>query len=96
MKRGYKMEIRSIFKKDWEDVKEIYEQGIQTGNATFQIESPTKESWFNGHLLNCTLVCEDQEKVIGWTALSPISSRPVYAGVAEISVIAAKMLVERE
>lgn len=71
---------------DWEQVREIYVEGIQTGNSTFEYEPPTWEKWHAGHLDVCRLVAKVQNEVCGWAALSPTSSRAVYAGVTEVSI----------
>lgn len=83
----------------WPAVREICREGIATGNATFEIELPEWEEWDAGHREDCRLVAlapfeEDSELVVpleklavlGWAALSPVSARRVYAGVAEVSV----------
>ena len=80
------MEIRQLAATDWEEVKTIYEKGIATGNATFQTSAPAWEAWDRAHLSNCRIVGLADGKVIGWAALTPVSSRCVYAGVAEVSV----------
>lgn len=80
------MEIRFLEASDWPSVKEIYEQGIATGNATFQTEAPCWEDWDKSHIEDCRFVLENAKQVLGWAALSPVSSRCVYAGVAEVSV----------
>lgn len=80
------MEIRKLLPLDWEEVKSIYEKGIATGNATFQTSAPSWEEWDSSHLASCRIVAEKNEQVIGWAALTPVSSRCVYAGVAEVSV----------
>jgi len=80
------MEIRILEANDWPSVKEIYEQGIATGNATFQTEAPSWEDWNKSHLKDCRFVFESNKQIVGWAALSPVSSRCVYAGVAEVSV----------
>ena len=74
---------------DWKNVSEIYRQGIETGNATFQQEIPTYTDWENGHLKNCRIVAIKDNEVAGWAALTPVSGRCVYAGVAEVSVYVA-------
>jgi L-amino acid N-acyltransferase YncA len=74
----------------WEAVRSIYLQGIATGNATFQQAAPAWEEWNESHLETCRTVAKENEVVVGWTALSPISKRPVYAGVAEISTYVAE------
>ena len=77
-------------REDWPVVCAIYEEGIATGDATFQTEAPSWEEWDRGHLSTCRLVARDEAgTVIGWAALSPVSSRPVYAGVCEVSVYVA-------
>jgi L-amino acid N-acyltransferase YncA len=72
-------------------VREIYEQGIAGGQATFETEAPSWEAWDAAHLDGHRLVAVEGDAVLGWAALSPVSSRCVYAGVAEDSVyVAAK------
>ena len=80
------MIIRCLLPSDWEDVKSIYEKGIATGNATFQTSAPAWNEWDSSHLATCRIVAEEDGKVFGWAALTPVSSRCVYAGVAEVSV----------
>ncbi len=70
----------------WEAVKEIYEEGIATGDATFQQSAPTWEEWNNSHLQHSRIVAKEDNNVVGWAALTPVSGRCVYAGVAEVSV----------
>jgi len=67
----------------------IYQEGISTGNATFQTAAPTWEEWDKSHLSKCRLVAMENDQVIGWAALTPVSGRCVYAGVAEVSVYVA-------
>lgn len=74
---------------DWDEVREIYLQGITAGQATFETEAPSRESWDANHLACARLVARDDERVIGWAALSPVSARRAYAGVAEESVYVA-------
>jgi L-amino acid N-acyltransferase YncA len=71
---------------DWEPVRRIYLEGIATGHATFETEAPNWEQWNAGHLPHSRLVARAAERVKGWAALSPVSSRCVYNGVAEVSV----------
>ncbi|PRX26958.1 phosphinothricin acetyltransferase [Orenia metallireducens] len=78
--------IDNMKSNDWKDIKEIYIEGIKTGNSTFETDAPTWEKWDSGHTKSCRLVARDGEKVIGWAALSPVSGRCVYNGVAEVSV----------
>ena len=78
--------IRNFEKCDWNCVAEIYKQGIESGIATFTAECPSYDEWDKMHLTECRFVYEESGKIIGWIALSPVSSRDVYKGVAEISV----------
>jgi L-amino acid N-acyltransferase YncA len=84
----------------WPAVREIYREGIATGNATFETEAPEWERWDASHLKDCRLVAMQPTKatsligleeagVLGWAALSGVSARRVYAGVAEVSVYVA-------
>lgn len=81
--------IRAMAFGDWPPVRAIYLAGIETGHATFETEAPAWESWDQNHLRAPRLVAltgEMGETIIGWAALSRVSSREVYAGVAEVSV----------
>lgn len=78
--------VRPMTAADWEAVASIYGQGIATGNATFQQEVPDWEAWDKEHLQICRLVAVSAGMITGWTALSAVSGRKVYAGVAEVSV----------
>jgi len=71
---------------DWPCVKAIYLEGIAIGNATFETEAPSWEAWDTAHLQFARLVARQGETIIGWAALSPMSQRCVYGGVAEVSV----------
>jgi len=71
---------------DWEAVRSIYLEGIATGHATFETEAPSWERWDDDHLGFARIVARSGDDVLGWAALSPVSSRRVYAGVAEVSV----------
>lgn len=79
-------EISSLTAAHWEQVRAIYLEGIATGLATFETDAPSWERWDAGHLSCCRLVAHEGEQVKGWAALSPVSARRVYAGVAETSV----------
>src|ERR1700722_9463369 len=74
---------------DWPAVRAIYEQGIATGNATFEKSAPAWDAWDAAHLPHCRLVAHSAGEVLAWAALSPVSSRCVYAGVAEVSIYVA-------
>lgn len=71
---------------DWQQVKKIYEEGISTGNATFQTSAPEWEEWNQSHLTHSRITAAMNGKIAGWAALTPVSGRCVYAGVAEVSV----------
>jgi len=73
----------------WEEVRAVYLEGIATGDATFETEAPAWEKWDAAHLPHCRLVAGVGASVAGWAALSPVSARRVYAGVAETSVYVA-------
>jgi phosphinothricin acetyltransferase len=83
------IDIRAMCSDDWPAVRNIYSEGIATGNATFETEIPEWERWDQGHLQDCRLVAQDSQQILGWAALSPVSSRGVYSGVAEVSVYVA-------
>jgi len=85
------MRIDSMTPADWPAVRDIYEAGIATGEATFQTEAPPWNTWDAAHLETCRLVARDEyDAVIGWAALGRVSQRPVYSGVAEVSVYVAE------
>src|SRR5712671_2771390 len=74
---------------DWAEVKAIHLEGIASGQATFETDAPSWEDWDAAHLRFARLVARDGGKISGWAALSPVSPRQVYAGVAEVSVYVA-------
>ncbi len=80
------IQIRGMMAGDWPSVMEIYAEGLRTGNATFQNEVPGWEEWDAAHIKNCRLVALVEGTIAGWAALTPVSGRCVYAGVAEVSV----------
>ncbi len=80
------MKIIDIEATHYPQIAEIYMQGIATGNATFQSEAPCWEDWDKNHLRHCRFVALDNNDMAGWAALSPVSGRCVYAGVAETSI----------
>ena len=67
-------------------VREIYNLGIATNNATFETQAPGWEEWDHSHMKSCRLVLLVEDRVTGWAALTPVSGRCVYRGVAEDSV----------
>src|SRR5688572_3754209 len=82
--------IDTMFETDWPQVRQIYLEGIATGHATFETEAPRWEQWDQAHLPYARLVARDGSAVKGWAALSPVSSRCIYSGVAETSVYVAR------
>src|SRR5438132_7266086 len=78
--------IRPMTRDDWPSVRSIYEEGILTRNATFETAAPEWERWDRGHLAGRRLVMFTDDEVLGFAALSPVSARAVYAGVAEVSI----------
>jgi L-amino acid N-acyltransferase YncA len=81
--------LREMTEADWPEVAAIWAQGIATGIATFETEPPTWESFDASRRPEGRFVVEREGAVLGWTALSFVSSRPCYAGVAENSVYVA-------
>jgi phosphinothricin acetyltransferase len=75
---------------DWPQVREIYLEGIASGEATFAVAAPEWEVWDAGHLKRPRFVARQGKDVLGWVAVSPVSDRCVYRGVAEVSVYVAE------
>ena len=86
---GVELALEPMAGGDWPAVREIYAEGIATGNATFETEAPSWERWDASHLPEHRLVARLGGRVAGWAALSPVSERCAYAGVAENSVYVA-------
>ena|SRR5947208_9321588 len=80
------LRIDPMLSADWPAVREIYLAGIATGQATFETQAPSWEVWDASHKPFARLVGRQGETMVGWAALSPVSSRKAYAGVAEVSV----------
>ena len=74
---------------DYPAVAQIYREGIATGNATFNTDAPSWAAWDKGHLPHSRLVAVEGDRVLGWAALSSVSDRCVYGGVAEVQVYVA-------
>jgi len=87
--RRNQMELLSLTREHWPLVREIYLAGILSGDATFETEVPSWEKWNKAHLSFARLVACVGTEVKGWTALSAVSTRPAYSGVAEVSVYVA-------
>jgi len=84
------MKIISFTELDYPQISKIYTDGIATGQATFQTEAPDWANWDKAHLPHCRIAAIEAAEFAGWAALSPVSSRSVYAGVAEVSVYIAE------
>jgi phosphinothricin acetyltransferase len=80
------IEIKPLEPLHWNEVRRIYEEGLKTGNATFQTSAPEWDEWDKTHIQTGRLVAIENENILGWAALTPVSGRCVYGGVAEISV----------
>ncbi len=78
--------IRNFWEFDGKRILEIYKMGIDTRNATFETTVPAWAEWDSKHLEHSRFVYVENDKILGWTALSPVSPRKVYVGVAEVSV----------
>ena len=84
--------ISAMQASDWDDVRRIYAEGIATGNATMETSAPEWETWDAAHRKDCRLVAREATRggeILGWAALSPVSERCAYGGVAEVSVYVA-------
>ena len=83
------IQIGSMSPDDWNDVRRIYLEGIATGDATFETDAPAWDRWDATHRPGERFVARGGGAVLGWAALSPVSDRCVYGGVAEVSVYVA-------
>jgi L-amino acid N-acyltransferase YncA len=84
------IDIVPALPRHWGVMKAIYEEGITTGDATFETSSPSWEQWDHDHFSFGRLIAKTGEELAGWAALSPVSSRCVYAGVGEVSIYVAE------
>jgi L-amino acid N-acyltransferase YncA len=84
------VEVFQFAPSHWEAARAIYLEGIATGNATFETTAPTWETWDTGHLADLRVVALDESAVLGWAALSAVSDRCGYGGVAEESIYVAE------
>jgi len=84
------LQIDPMLAADWPEVRAIYMEGIATRQATFEIQAPSWQAWDTAHLSSARLVSRQDKTLVGWAALSPVSARQVYAGVAEVSVYVAQ------
>lgn len=82
--------VRPMRQEDWPDVRDIFQEGIDTGHATFESVAPGWDRFDASRLLRHRLVAETaQGAIVGWAAVSPVSARPAYSGVVEHSVYVA-------
>ena len=80
------IQIRALTTADWERVRSIYLEGIAMAQATFETRAPSWAEWDSVHLPAPRLVAASEKRIVGWAAVSPVSSRAAYAGVAEVSL----------
>lgn len=80
------MTICTLLPEHWPAVRTIYEEGIATGDATFETSAPAWEVWDASHLPFARVVAQENGEVLGWGALSGVSDRCAYSGVAEVSI----------
>jgi len=78
--------IRPMRKHDWPNVAAIYQDGMDTGIATFEVEVPSFNQWDQTHFAQGRWVAVNEAQMLGWAALAPVSAREVYKGVAEVSI----------
>ena len=83
------IELKALVPQYWDEVKKIYEEGIETGHATFETNAPDWDSWDKAHISSCRIIALVNNEVAGWAALLPVSGRGVYSGVAEVSIYVA-------
>jgi phosphinothricin acetyltransferase len=81
--------VEAMCRDDWDAVREIYGEGIAGRLATFETEVPDYPEWNRSHRPDCRLVVRLGGRAVGWAALSPVSTRACYSGVAEVSVYVA-------
>jgi phosphinothricin acetyltransferase len=85
----HELTIEPLTEQHWPAVREIYLEGIRGGNATFEQSTPAWSEWDVRHLATCRLIARSGEAILAWAALSAVSSRHVYKGVAEVSIYVA-------
>lgn len=78
--------IKTMLPEHWPAVAKIYQQGIETGLATFETTIPSFEKWNTKCFKTCRLIAVSNKEIVGWAALTPVSSRAVYRGIGEVSV----------
>ena len=88
--RASEVRVAPLVGEHWPAIRRIYQAGIDTGQATFETGVRDWQAWCGAHLETGRAVAIDRSGVVGWAALSPVSRRPVYRGVAEVSVYVAE------
>ncbi|MEM6806680.1 MAG: N-acetyltransferase family protein, partial [Bacteroidota bacterium] len=78
--------IRKMNPEDWEAVADIYQRGLDSGIASFETQVPSWVKWDQKYHKVCRWVAEENNTILGWVAISPVSAREVYRGVAEVSI----------
>lgn len=78
--------IRPVQPNDWPAIAAIYQQGIDTGVATFETQAPAPDKMAAKYMAAPKLVVEQDGQVVGYALLSAVSDRCVYGGVAEVSI----------
>jgi phosphinothricin acetyltransferase len=78
--------IDELRPEDWDQVRQIYLEGLATGQGSFEVEAPSWEIWNKNHHSHSRLIARQDGRVIAWAALAPVSARQCYAGVAEVSL----------
>jgi len=81
--------INPLRSEHWFAVRDIYLEGIASGNSTFETSAPEWKNWDARHMKSCRFVASSESEILGWAALSGVSNRCVYSGVAEVSVYVA-------
>jgi phosphinothricin acetyltransferase len=87
--RNSQVIIQKMMTADWPEVVSIYKQGMATGLGTFETTAPSWEEWNAARAPHSRLVAREGGAVIGWAALSPVSKRACYSGVAEVGIYVA-------
>lgn len=83
------LEVRAMTPVDWDAVRAIYREGIATGDATFEADAPEWREWDATRLAQPRLVACEAADVLGWAALTPVSARAIYRGVADVGLYVA-------
>lgn len=86
MEQKMDFRIEAMSSADWDQVSNIYREGIATGHATFEARVPEWEKWDSSHVVVPRFVVKKAGQVVAWAALSRVSGRQVYFGVAEVSI----------